>query len=331
MITPIDISMPVVYMVRAEGGKYAHAFRKGGYAAIGWFEDQDLRLSIETADKEHFRSQYQKYYPDDSNVRAGQNLGQIWRFLAEVSTGTYIVTPTDDTGKLMVGQVVGEYYFAPNLIDSPFPHRKPVKWFDELLSRSALSVPTQNTLRSTLTVFRIPQYDEILGPYKVPLPVEQTKVTVTDEAVGKLILSRLLDLSADEFEILVTELLTAVGFEASHVGKIGDEGIDVTGTLRVYDFASIDLRVQVKRYASSKINHNAIKHFRSSVPEKSQAAFVTTSDFDNKAREEAEKPGFKKIGLINGKQLVGILAEHYEDLSPELKQKLNLHRTLIPL
>ena len=31
-----------VWCVRAEFGKYAQAFLKGGYAAIGWIEDQSL-------------------------------------------------------------------------------------------------------------------------------------------------------------------------------------------------------------------------------------------------------------------------------------------------
>ena len=151
------------------------------------------------------------------------------------------------------------------------------------------------------------------------------------EDLNFLILEQMLSLSADEFEILVTELLTAIGFEAEHVGKTGDGGIDVQGTLRVYDFANVDLRVQVKRYQpKSKVDKKTIKDFRGSLPEKVQAAFVTTSDFNSQARDEAEKEGYKKIGLINGQQLVEILVTHYEDLPSEIKEKLNLHRTLIP-
>ena len=137
-------------------------------------------------------------------------------------------------------------------------------------------------------------------------------------------------MSADEFEILVTELLTAIGFDAEHVGQPGDGGIDITGKLRIYEFATVDLMVQVKRYAKGKIDHRAVKQFRSSVPEKTQAAFVTTSDFTPKARDEAEKAGFKKIGLINGDQLIDILIETYENLSDEVRDKLKLRKPLIP-
>lgn len=331
MTKPIESQTPIVHMVRAEGGKYAHAFKSGGYVAIGWFEDQDLAAVLQTNDKEALKTLYQQYYQEPSNVRVGQNVGTIWRFLTEVKADTYVVTPTDDSSKLLVGKVTGEYYFAEGAVDSPLPHRKKVTWYAEPLYRNTLSIPTQNTVGSLLAVFKIPQYDEILSPYNVPFSAIQSKVIVTEEAINKLILSKVLALSAGDFEILVTEMLNAIGFEAEHVGKSGDNGVDVEGVLRVYEFATVDLKVQVKRYTQNKISHTDIKHFRSSVPEKSQAAFVTTSDFNKKAREEAEKRGFKKIGLINGKQLVGILVEHYDSLSPELKEKLNLQHTLIPI
>lgn len=327
-----SVPTPIVHMVRAEGGKYAHAFQQGGYVAIGWLEDQDLLPILQKNDKEVLKRLYKQYDEEASNVRIGQNVGTIWRFLTEVAVGTYVVTPTDDSSKLLVGKVTGDYYHALGAYDSPLPHRKQVEWFDELLSRNTLSIPAQHTLGSLLAVFKIPQYDEVLGQYKVPFPVKQSKVIVTDDAINKLILSSILELSADEFELLIKELLTAVGFEAEHVGKSGDGGIDVTGVLRVYEFATVDLRVQVKRYKNQgKIDHKAIKHFRSSVPEKAQAAFVTTADFTPKARDEAEKRGFKKIGLINGPQLVDILIEHYASLSLEMREKLNLRPTLIPI
>jgi restriction system protein len=132
-----------------------------------------------------------------------------------------------------------------------------------------------------------------------PEPVEHV-----EKDISTLVLERLLALDPDESEILVTELLTALGFEAEKTGKTGDGGVDVQGTLTVYNFATVDLNVQVKRYKlGSIINNKTIKDFRASVPDKVQAAFVTTSKYTKKARQEAEKEGFKRIGLIDGDQL----------------------------
>ncbi len=147
--------------------------------------------------------------------------------------------------------------------------------------------------------------------------------------VGLLCLVHALGL--DEFEILVTNLLTTLGFEAEKTGKTGDGGVDVQGTLTVHNFATVDLNVQVKRYKlGSTINNKVIKDFRASVPEKVQAAFVTTSKYTEKARLEAEKQGFKKVGLIDGGQLVDILVEQYDHLPAEVREKLGLRRVLVP-
>jgi len=159
-----------------------------------------------------------------------------------------------------------------------------------------------------------------------PPPVEHV-----EKSVSALVLEKILALDPDEFEILITELLTALGFEAEKTGKTGDGGVDVQGTLTVYNFATVDLYVQVKRYKlGNTINHKTIKDFRASVPEKVLAAFVTTSRYTEKARKEAEKEGFKRVGLIDGEQLVDILAEHYEQLPTEIRQKLGLRRVLVP-
>lgn len=316
-------------MVRADYARYAPAFLKGGYVGIGWLEEHNL-IHVISQGKEKLRELYEVIYPDSPVMSIAQNVGQIWRFLAELTLGTFVVTPLADNSELRVGRIVGEYSYNPDLTDSPYPHRKKVEWYKESIRRSELSIPAQNTLRSSLTIFQISQYEEILKLYDIALP-ERTKRAVSTEAeIYRAILDQILELSAEEFEILIQQLLTAIGFDAEHVGKSGDDGIDVVGKLRVYEFAAVNLLVQVKRYHSGKVDHNAIKRFRSSVPERSQAAFVTTSDFTSKARDEAEKEGFKKIGLINGTQLVDILIEHYDDLDVEVRNQLKLRKVLIP-
>lgn len=156
-------------------------------------------------------------------------------------------------------------------------------------------------------------------------PVERV-----DKGLHALVLEKLLELDADEFEVLVAELSTALGFEAEKTGRTGDGGVDVEGTLTVHGFASVDLRVQVKRYkVTSSIGPKAIKEFRASVPDKAQGTFVTTGGYTQKAREEAERGGFKRIGLIDGGQLVGILAEEYDRLPQEVRDKLGLRRALV--
>ncbi len=53
------------------------------------------------------------------------------------------------------------------------------------------------------------------------------------------------------------------------------------------------------------------------------------SRYTKRAREEAEREGFKRVGLIDGEQLVDILTEAYDRLPEELRERLGLRRTLV--
>lgn len=315
------------YCVRAEGGAYAKAFRDGGYAAIGWMP-QDLS-GISQGDMQTLGAKYDQTYPEDGKLRRAQNLGQISRFIWDIKPGDVVVTPMQKSEYLLIGVVDSPYYYEVTP-ECPYGHRRRIKWLDEPILRSSFSVPVQNTLRATLTVFEVRPPDELLKVVgkeaPTPEPVERI-----EKNVSTLVLERLLALDADEFEILVTELLTALGFEAEKTGKTGDGGVDVQGTLTVYNFATVDLHVQVKRYKlGNTVDHKTVKELRASVPEKVQAAFVTTSGYTEKARKEAEREGFKRIGLVDGEQLVDILAEEYDRLSTEVRDKLGLRRVLVP-
>jgi len=319
--------MPNVFCVRAEFGQYASTFRTEGYVAIGWLNEADLG-HFTTEQYEALRSLYALNHPGAGPLSIGQNVGQIARFLFEIQKGDIVVTPTLENEKLAVGKVTSDYYYEKDSA-CPFPHRKRVQWCPDPVLRSALSVPLQNTLRSSLTVYRIRQSDEMARA--AGFAVAETKVAHTERDLYDQVLERLLQLSADEFELLVTDLLTSIGFQAEHIGRPGDGGIDVSGTLNVYTFATVELRVQVKRYSrGAPIGPKVIRDFRGSVPENSQAAFVATCEFNKKAYDEAIKPGFKRIGLVDGRHLVDILVEHYESLSPGLRDKLRLRKALVP-
>ena len=317
------------YCVRADGGTYAEAFKAGGYAAIGWEQIGDLS-GVPRGDDGALGAAYDAAYPGDGKARRGLNVGQIRRFLWGIEPGDALVTPMEESRHLLVGIVESGYYHEVTP-DCPYGHRKEVRWLDEPILRSSLSVPTQNILRAALTVFEVRPPDELLGAAGLEVPKPRT-VERVEKGVSALVLGRLLELDADEFEVLVAELLTALGFEAEKTGRTGDGGVDVEGTLDVYGLASVDLRVQVKRYKlGNTVGHKDIRDFRASVPDKAQGAFVTTSGYKRKAREEAEREGFKRIGLVDGEQLVAILTEEYDRLPPEVREKLGLRRAMVPV
>jgi restriction system protein len=142
-----------IYCVRADFGKYAQQFIDGNYVAIGWLPKDDLST---IKNRDEIYSLYRKEYPDDSNIVTGQQVGQIARFLLEIKEGDYVITPAQNTEFIYYGIIEKDSYFFANISDGcPFRHRKKVKWNKTPIQRSQFSVPFQNTIRSSLTVFYV--------------------------------------------------------------------------------------------------------------------------------------------------------------------------------
>lgn len=316
-----------VWCVRAEFGKYAQAFLKGGYAAIGWIEDKSL---ADCKSRDDIQLLYRAAYPQDtSNIVIGQQVGQIARFLLEIQPGDIVITPDGNTELLHHGIVEEGYRFEPDDPSCPYMHRRNIKWQAEPLLRSELSVPLQNTMRSSLTVFSVSQVEEVLRLVGREKEIPPTKAKPYDPT--NAVLEQVLKLDDKEFEILVGHLLTALGFEGSEVvGKTGDGGVDATGELNVSNLAKIRIFVQAKRYKlGTKISANTVKSLRTAIPFGGQGAFITTADFQRSAFDVALENGFPRIGLINGEQLVDLLVEHWDDIPDEFQDQLSLKRGLV--
>ena len=321
--------MPNIFCVRAEFGTYTPQFLKGGYAAIGWLPNDDLSA---ITSREPLYELYRAQYPNDtSNVVIGQQVGQIARFLLEIKAGDYVIVPDANTDILHYGVVQADpYFYAPNAGDGcDYVHRIKVKWHSQPVRREAFSVPFQNTMRSSLTVYQVNHANNFFSVIGLSefVPVSEQSV----QSYYELILERILSLDATEFEILITHILTALGFEGSeHTGRVADGGVDATGELNVANMAKIKLFVQAKRYRlGKKIDANTVKALRSNIPAGGQGAFITTADFQKKAFNMASEVGFPRIGLINGEQLVDILSEHWFDIPQEFQEKLGLKIGLV--
>jgi len=321
--------MPDVYCVRAEFGTYTKLFLDGGYAAIGWLPNIDLS---KIRSKEELYPLYKEAYPKDtSNVVIGQQVGQIARFLLDIKAGDFVITPPANTEVINYGIVERDpnYFYFDGRDGCPYPHRRRIKWNPNTVRRSDFSVPFQNTIRSGLTVYNISQADhffEIVGRKDL---IKRSRKEVYDPY--KAVIDQLLELNPTEFEILITHLLAALGFEGSeHTGKSGDGGVDATGELNVANLAKVKIYVQVKRYKSgSRINANTVRALRQSIPSGGQGAFITTADFQNSANDVALEVGFPRIGLVNGRQLVDLLIEHWSDIPEEFQEKLGLKLGLV--
>jgi restriction system protein len=222
--------MTKAWCVRADFGTFTQQFRQGGFAGIGWEKVGDLSA---ISSRDELYPVYKAAYPEDkSNIVVGIQVGQMCRFLLEIAPGDVVVTPDANTELLWHGVVEKEphYIYAPHDPACRYPHRRPVKWSTEPILRSGLSVPLEILVKAGLG-------DQV--PPKKHLAYDPQQA----------VLERVLSLDAKEFEILVSHLLTALGFEGSEVtGKAGDGGVDAIGELNVANLAKVKVFVQAKRY-----------------------------------------------------------------------------------
>lgn len=303
--------MPNVWVVRADSGAYANHFAEGGYAGIGW----NLGSPSVVAEKAAITQAYRRIYQEDSNVMVGVNVGQIDRFLHKIESGDYILTPTANTQLLLYGKVTEEHPYYDETRDDgcPYAYRRKVDWADRQLRRSEFSESFKNTIRGQLTVFRVRQSDEFLRVIGDP---NAPSLPTPSSDPYRLVLDRLVELDPGEFEFLIGHLMAVMGFADPIVTPLSnDHGIDVRGELDLQGLASVKLVVQVKRYKrTNTIAAGAIRQFRADIPMDYQGAFITTSHYQTKARDEAEREGYKRIHLVDGRQLVDLLNTHWEEL-----------------
>lgn len=130
-----------------------------------------------------------------------------------------------------------------------------------------------------------------------------------NDEIKKQLRERLLAMDPPDFETLIGNLLSAIGFDSVEVTQYsGDGGIDVRGTLVVGDVIRTKMAVQVKRWKHN-IHTPVIQQVRGSLGAHEQGLIITTSDFSSGARVEAERPDATPVALMNGEQLVDLLIE----------------------
>jgi restriction system protein len=320
--------MSDLWCVRADSGKFASHFVAGGYAGIGWNEIGNLSA---VASKEELYLKYNTAFPNESRYVVGQQVGQIARFLLEMKPGDLVITPAADSEWLHYGELTQDasYYFELSDDGCRLRHRRRIAWASNRLRRGDFSVPFQRCIGSSLTVFGITHTDEFLAAIG-KVPATATPLQQAYDAT-RVVLEQVLQLDDKEFEILVGHLLTALGFEGSEVvGKPGDGGVDATGELNVSNLAKVKVFVQAKRYKlGTKIPGSTVRQLRQAIPFGGQGAFITTADFQNNAHDIALEEGFPRIGLVNGRQLVDLLVENWNEIPADFRELLDLRPGLV--
>lgn len=152
--------MPNFYRVML-GRRSVHAEEclAGGFIGTDYGMEQDLsnHLTDEWRDfNRRFIDIYLSYRPDRTRIGAGLACGAMWTVSKGILAGDHVLCP-DGTGTYRIGEVEGDYFYAPG---QTLPHRRKVKWLERGIPRSAMSQALQNSAGSIGTVSNVSAYAE---------------------------------------------------------------------------------------------------------------------------------------------------------------------------
>lgn len=167
---------------------YAQESFQGNFVGTDFGIKQDLSKQLPDewrAFNKKFIPIYLAVHPDKTKIGAGLACGALWTVSKGIHKGDMVLCP-DGTGKYRVGEVNGDYYYAPGEI---LPHRRPVTWLNVEIDRAAMSDALRHSTGSIGTVSNITQHHEeiekLLGGASVPKLIS-TDASVEDPSIFAL-------------------------------------------------------------------------------------------------------------------------------------------------
>lgn len=173
--------------------------------------------------------------------------------------------------------------------------------------------------------------DNVAETNQTPLELMDESFDVLRRATADELLVKLKGCSAGFFEQVVVKLLQAMGYggvagEALVTGRSGDAGID--GIIKEDKLGLDVVCIQAKRWEGT-VGRPVIQGFVGSMDfvRAKKGVILTTSQFSRDATDFVDRIEGKKVVLIDGPQLAGLMIEHNVGVLPtktyELKEVSN--------
>lgn len=148
----MNANKKTIWAIRA--GKTGDAdalFLQLNRVALGWREMGNVgRL---TATRQAFKRQMAAAYPNYKPGAIPVNAGQLFRFVHEVKVGDLIVYPSKLDRSIRIGEITGEYEYAPN-VSERYPNLRAVEW-RRVVPRGSFEQNAICELNSMMSFFQI--------------------------------------------------------------------------------------------------------------------------------------------------------------------------------
>jgi restriction system protein len=127
-----------------------------------------------------------------------------------------------------------------------------------------------------------------------------------------------------EFQFLVADLLTAMGYYVSWVSPPGkDDGVDIVAFSDPLGMRPPRIKVQVKRYDKPVVVGD-VSAFMGNLGAEEVGLFVSTGNFTKDAEAKVRNDKQHRVTLIGLKALIDLWVQHYDKLKQEAKLRLPL-------
>lgn len=300
---------------------------------IGWNDLPDLRTF---KSRDELFKEYQTIYEEPSNVKAGINAGQIWRFANEIAIGDLVALPSKTQPSIYIGKVTGGYKFEK--ITAETIHVRPVKWlktipraeFDQDILYSFGSLLTISQVSRTQAAERVialVEGNKLTTKINIPL-IEETEEEFDVEQFAKDQIIKLIDrkFKGHGFAKLVDQILTAQGYVTQVSPPGPDGGMDILAASGALGFDHPRICVQIKS-TTGQVDVKTLRELQGVMRKvKSELGLlVSWSGFNNKVIQEAREDFFF-IRLWTANDIIENIFKYYDKFSDEMKAELPLKR-----
>lgn len=315
------------------GAKVGSAPIDNNYVGIGWKQLGDLTQHSNS--RENLKDALANTIPELKKGAIPQNAGVLFRFVNEIKRDDIVVYPSKDR-MVNIGKITSDYTYVANDPHNYTNHRK-VEWLGAF-ERSEFSQSALNEIGSALTLFsvkshaeeflkrvglesgkgQIPNEEDVADDDSITESISHQAEQTTEDFIIKQLHAKL---DGYEFEHFIAHILECMGYKTRVSSKSGDGGVDVIAHSDELGFEPPIIKVQCKKSIFSN-GEPEVNQLLGSLGEGEYGLFVNLGSYSRPARLlERNKP---KLRLIDGEELVELILEHYENLSPK-------YRSILPL
>jgi restriction system protein len=338
-----------LWMIRVgKHGEHEQQFLQSGRVSLNWGElTEDLSKRESRAD---MRELCRTTYPQSTEAKLSNHLGQIWAFVKEMELGDWVVIPSKAKAAVHIAEITGPYvYDATGPL--PYRHTRTVKWVTTDVPRSNFDQDILNSLGAIMTICEIRRHDAEkrvremakLG-WKSPafpkINVTKSSGTADAEDVGAKDVEMDLEVTArdmiakligrkfcnHDLTRLVDAVLKAQGY-ATYVSPPGpDKGVDILAAPEPLGFGQPRICVQVKS-EDKPIDRPTLDQLIGTMQnfKADQGLLVSWGGF--KTSVDREIPAqFFKVRMWDQKRLIDEILQHYDKLDDDIRAELPLKR-----